>query len=460
MPLSFQPAAMDRRARVAAIALFVLVAAYCVFVEIRVAGSKKRRIDLDVNLHAAWAVRAGENPYTITNERGWHYNLPPLLAILLVPVAEQPPGAEQTGDAPLLLTLAIWNVVGLVALGASVHALASAAVPRFAAGTARWWAPRLIPIAACVPAIGITLNRGQVNLFLTALLIFSIAAALRGRKFIAGGWLAAAVCLKIIPAYLILHPLWMRDRRWLAGTVLGLIIGLGLIPALVFSPQRAGELYLDLARSVMLPGLNLGADGTRSEELIDLYASNSQSFQVLFHHLLYSKSAEIPGWLRLAHWLAGGSMTLLTLLTGRTKPSTPTRSIIRFGALAVLMVAISPASHDHYFCVNAILILGLVTARLEGNSPFANWSLAVVLTVYFAACALPMIPDLRVLRDLRSPLIGSLVLWLAGIATLRGGKRSLQFETSPDVPHGDGSVRTPGFGNPLQFRGLRKLRQP
>ena len=48
----------------------------------------RMKLDLDVNLRAACAVRAGESPYAVTNERGWHYNLPPLLAILLMPLAE------------------------------------------------------------------------------------------------------------------------------------------------------------------------------------------------------------------------------------------------------------------------------------------------------------------------------------------------------------------------------------
>src|SRR5579872_3392759 len=422
----------DRCAQAAAIALLALVVGFCAFVEIRVGTAQKRRIDLDVVLRAAWAVRTGENPYTVTNERGWHYNLPPLTAILLVPLAEPPPELGQTRTVPILVTLAIWNIVGHLALAASVHLLAWTAqrwspfpeVRNRLPGCWQWWAVRAVPVATSLPAIAITLNRGQVNLFLTALLCCSAAAVIRGQRLGAGVWLAGAICLKIIPAFLILYPLWKRDLRWLAGTALGLVIGLGVIPAIVFGPERAAEYFWDLSRSVLLPGLSLGGDGSRMTELIDLHASNSQSFQVLFSNLANlgkpPEHSQASTGLRLAHWLVGAALTLVTLRAGAQWPDSAIRTIIRFGALAMLMVAVSPASHDHYFCVNLLLISGLVTATIDSGGPrLGGRCLTLLLVVYIAACALPMIPELRVLRDIRLPLIGSLALWLAGILILR-----------------------------------------
>jgi len=424
---------LDRRATALALALIAVLIACCVFVEIRVAIAEKRRIDLDVVLRAAWAVKVGENPYSVTNERGWHYNLPPLMAILLVPLAECPPDQAPPGKIAILAALAFWNIAGLIALALGVHVLAWAveqgstdpAVRARPAGCWRWWVVRALPVAACFPAIGITLNRGQVNLFLASLLCAAAAAAIHSRRLMAGVWLAGAICVKIIPAYLILYPLWARDRRWLIGAILGLAVGLGVIPTMVFGPTRTADYYWDLTRSVMLPGLSLGGDQSRSTELIDLHASNSQSFQVLFDNLLHlGKPAEptpASSDLRLAHWLVGGMLTLVTLQAGRRWPETACRSVIRFGALAVLMVAVSPASHDHYFCVNLVLIVGLVSAAIDGKvKHLSGRGLALLLVAYATACALPMIPDLRILRDIRLPLLGSLALWLVGIQILLG----------------------------------------
>ena len=282
-------------------------------------------------------------------------------------------------------------------------------------------------MAACLPAIGLSLNRGQVNIPLLALLCAALAAAVRGRRFAAGLWLAGAVCVKIIPAYLLVYPLWTRDSRWLASSALGLVIGLGVIPAAVFGPARAAGYYGDLSRSVLQPGLNLGGDRSRANELIDMNATNSQSFQELFHNLLHNllhpelTEQQMPasGGVRLAHWLLSGALTLVTLRAGAGRADSAIRTVIRFGALAMLMVAVSPASHDHYFCVNLPLVMGLVAAAEAGGGtrPPGRW-LTLLLTGYVAASVLPMIPDLRILHDIRLPLLASLALWLAGILTL------------------------------------------
>jgi hypothetical protein len=94
--------------------------------------------------------------------------------------------------------------------------------------------------------------------------------------------------------------------------------------------------------------------------------------------------------------------------------------VIRFGALAVLMVALSPASHDHYFCMNLPLVVGLVEATARGRTGLRGRGLILLLVGYVGAGILPMIPELHFLRDVRLPLLGSLALWLAGALTLCG----------------------------------------
>jgi hypothetical protein len=97
------------------------------------------------------------------------------------------------------------------------------------------------------------------------------------------------------------------------------------------------------------------------------------------------------------------------------------------------MVPTSPASHDHYFCVNLILVLGLVAAVVRGEGRrLGGRGLALLLIGYVASCTLPMVPELRVLRDVRLPLLGSLALWLAGALVLCGQRRGA-VENTPFV---------------------------
>src|SRR4029077_16859452 len=81
----------------------------------------------------------------------------------------------------------------------------------------RWRVLRFVPFLVFLPVIGQTLVQGQVNLLVLALLCGMIAAVLRGRRFQSGLWLAAAICLKVIPAFLLIYLVWRRELRGLAG---------------------------------------------------------------------------------------------------------------------------------------------------------------------------------------------------------------------------------------------------
>src|SRR5262249_13819404 len=282
--------------------------------------------DLGCYLRAGYAVRTGgAHLYDYTDDNGWHYNYPPLFAVLMAPLADPPArdvslrGAGAVGllgapagagpylaasalaanptplepDAPpavpyvpYAVSVAVWYVVSLVCLALAVHLLAGALektsphpeVRALPAGCRRWWRLRTLPVLVCLPSIGHTLMRGQANLLLLALICGAIAALLRGRSLRAGLWLAGALCLKISAAYLLLVPLWRRDRRCLAGGLLGLVVGLGVVPAAALGPGGAAARYRELAEVLVGPALNLGGDRSRAKELIEVTATDSQSF--------------------------------------------------------------------------------------------------------------------------------------------------------------------------------------
>src|SRR5205085_5666932 len=112
----------------------------------------------------------------------------------LVPVADPPAGFDSAGTLPFALTVALWYLFGVACLVLAVHLLAGAleemsAVPALRdapRGGRRWWTLRVIPVLACLPPVGHTLMRGQVNLLLLLLLCGMAAALLRGRGFRAG----------------------------------------------------------------------------------------------------------------------------------------------------------------------------------------------------------------------------------------------------------------------------------
>jgi hypothetical protein len=197
--------------------LFLATVVFGVLVENKSAFLSRRMGDLGCYLRAAWAVRAGGDMYGVTEDNGWHYNYPPLYAILLTPLADPPANVDHTGFVPYAVSVAIIYGFNLLCLVAAVHILASAmekvsadplvrSVPR---GCRRWWALRVLPILVCLPPIGHTLMRGQTNLLLLALVCGLIAGLMRGRSLAAGMCLAGAICLKIYPGFLC-----SSGRRW------------------------------------------------------------------------------------------------------------------------------------------------------------------------------------------------------------------------------------------------------
>jgi hypothetical protein len=427
-----------------AVILVVGFVLFGVLVEFRAAFLQRRMGDLDVFMRTAWAVRSGQDIYTATDPNGFHYHYPPLLAILLVPLADPPTEADPTWAMPYPVTVALWYAVSVLCLGLAVHWLASsleqtspdAALRSLSRGCPRWWALRLVPIVACLPPIGHTLMRGQVNLLLLLLLCGMAAALLHGRRGQSGWWLAWAICLKVIPGFLLLVPLWRRDGRCLFACLLGLVLGIGVIPAVVFGPARTWTYYREWNDVLLRPGLGTGADQSRAKELINVTGTDSQSFQAILHNSLHPDPATRPPhpatWVRAVHWLVGLLMTALTLLAAWRQRGDGPGSVIAFGSLVLIMLLLSPVCHLHYFCLSLPLVMGLLAASWEGKAdPRLGKGMMLLLAVNVAANALPYFagPDARFVQLLRDDGLATgagVLLWLVGLIVLwQRGRRAL-----------------------------------
>jgi uncharacterized membrane protein len=109
--------------------------------------------------------------------------------------------------------------------------------------------------------------RGEVNLLLLALLCAWVVAMQRDRPLRAGAWLAAAICLKVIPVFLLLLPLWRRNAKVVVGCIVGLIAGMLVIPAAYFGVGRTAAYYREWNQVLVQPALVGGTDQSRAREL-------------------------------------------------------------------------------------------------------------------------------------------------------------------------------------------------
>ncbi len=377
--------------------------------------------DQDVFFRAGWAIRqGGAELYHITDHHGWHYHYPPLYAILMVPLADPPvwiPASQADFILPRTARIFLLYAFNLACLFAAASLLAGCmGQPRRRLHLLVW------PVVLCLPAIGLTLMRGQVDTLLLLLLAGFTAGLVHGRRATAGVCLAVAICIKIIPAFLVLVPLWRRDSRCLLGCAAGLFAGLWLVPAVVLGPGRTLELYRIQRQVFLEPALGMSQDRSRAGELLDAGANHSQSFQKVLHQTIYHGQEQMParpaGWVRAGHWLLVALLTALVLWRQR-RAVDDCRNVVGFVALmTVLMVLASPISHLHYFTLAVPLAL-FVGERVLGGEAGRLSLLALLLLP--AGYGVVMLPPLRPLRDLGLPMYVTLGLWAAGLQALRPG---------------------------------------
>ena len=384
--------------------------------------------DLDCYLRAAWAVRTRpDRIYDVMEDNGWHYNYPPAFAVLMTPLADPPFDADRSGMPPFAVSVGIFYAVSLLTILLAVHLLASAlerssadpAVRTQPRGCWRWWSLRVLPVLACLPPIAHTLMRGQANVFLLLLLCGAMAAVIHNRRRLAGACLAGTACLKIFPAYLILYPLWRRDWRAAAGWLLGLFVGLVLVPAVTRGPERTGALYEKLATVLIGPALHLSDDDSRAKELIEATATDSQSFLVVLHNTLHldhdrwHRTPDAAPAVRYAHFALAGLFTLLTLAAASRRRKEDGPGVALFlGALTLIMLVSSPVCHTHYFMLSLPLVMALL-ARMWDNAGEARLTPAVwlLLLTQIVGNTLPLIPTFEVLKDAGLALYTALGLW-------------------------------------------------
>ena len=201
------------------LALFAFIVWFGVETEIRSAFSATRMTDLGCYQRAAWAVRSGADIYEVQDDNFWHYTYTPFFAVAMTPLADAPAGYPRDGLLPYAVSVALWYVFGFLCACLAIHWVAKtieesspdASRRPLPFGCRRWWYNRVPALLVCLIPVGGTLQRGQVNLLVLVLIAGMFRDALRHRRFASGLWLAAAICVKVIPAFLILFPLARRD---------------------------------------------------------------------------------------------------------------------------------------------------------------------------------------------------------------------------------------------------------
>ena len=435
-------------------ALLLFAVGYGALVEVRGALIRTRHTDVGTYLSAAWSIRIGSDPYDARDRNRWHYTYPPLLAVLLDPLADAPPGMHRFGLLPYDVSVGIWYALSVGFMIVAADRLARVLVTALArqAPTAdhpatvpparwawRWWSLCFWPLLLCLPAICRSVIRGQVGPLWLLLTCLMIADVVERRPARAGLWLAAAICLKLIPAYLLLYPLWRRDGRMLAGGAVGLFLGLIAIPAMAMGPGEYAHAEAHYYDSYLRPALTGGRiDPVVEHEMVDPRTSDTNAFVACLMntgHLLFDteRSYTPPLFARLGHWVIGGTLTVLTLLAaGRRRSDDPLDEVLFLGLLTVVMLPLAPVCHPHYFMLMAPLLAGVLATYLGPRGlPHVSGGWVALLVAVPLSHVITAAPGFQSMRDV------GLVTWVA-VAVWAAAAYRLWGRTHPPATDGDG----------------------
>src|SRR5579862_4227407 len=407
-------------------------------VEIRANFLHRRMTDVEVYFRAAWSARTGHDVYEVTDSNHWHYLYPPTLAVLMAPFAEPPRGVERVAAIPYPVSVLLWYGISVLFVLLAIHwlakALEEAGNKSVEPGSRRWWGMRIVPLFFSIPVLAHALVRGQVGPLWLLLLCGMIAALIRRRHLRAGLWLAGMICLKLIPAFLLVYPILKRDWRCLAGCALGLVLFCAAIPAIGLGPNGMVRTYARYYDILLKPGLSGTVEPGRQREVIDIRFTDTQSFSAIYNNVthpdLYNRHkelpAEIPYAAQLGIKLFAGVMLLCTLLAiGWRKTRWAPGVALGIGALTLLMMPLSPVFHPHYMVLLAPALMGLQAAWVDFRR------ILILGWAHFAIFIVIAIPQWSVLRHFGLVLFETLAFW--GIVTAVSWKRQ-KFPMECDEP--------------------------
>ena len=449
------------------VALVGLIA-FGIILETRTALRRVPMTDLGVFSCASWAAWHGENIYDITDWHGWHYQYPPALAILFIPLSHplpQPVKALEPGEARtaantpwgqgiagksffglhrenlrFFVVVGIWYVVSVALAVLSVHALASilerrkmsAGPPIETNGRIRWWCLRVVGLLGCIVSIGTDLSRGQVDILMLGAISLALYLVCNGRQFSGGMVLAFPATVKLFPPLLLIYPFWRRQWFAAAGVIVGLVFFLLILPALTLGVPRTSEVYRNWFNVLAKPALGKGTDQSRAKELTGMNSTDNQSLLAFIHNWHFralpvkERPKEANPAERYITYAVGAVLVIGVLAAaGVAKKDEPRELLLTCGLLVGLALVISPIVHNYYYLLMLPTLIAMADAALayKLGEP-ANWRLLSMIIVFGVVDTLTRMPGIgRTLRDLGLPVLVLLCVLFTSAVLLVAGRR-------------------------------------
>jgi hypothetical protein len=312
----------------------------------------------------------------------FNYPNPPIMALLLYPLARLPAAAQELGmteKAASTFAALCWFYIK-----AGLTLLAFRWVFQIVEDPSRpfpLWAKCLTVLLALRPIMS-DLQHGNVNLFILFLVVAALAAYRRQHDLLAGIVLGLAIACKVTPALFVPYFVWKRSWKTLSGCAVGLMLFLwpGLVPACLMgwenNQKHLVSWYYDMVHPFVVEGKVTSEHHNQSlPGLVARLATRSPSFSTYVNNEYtpthYDNLLDLPP--EQARWLVKGCMGLFAVLilwVCRT-PTTPRfgwRLSAEFSMVLLGMLLFSERTWKHH-CVTLVLPFAVICYYLATTSP-------------------------------------------------------------------------------------------
>ena len=319
----------------------------------------------------------------------YNYPNPPVMAIVLYPMARMP--------SP-------WGALTWFYLKVGLTLIALRWVFRLVETPDRpfpLWARVVTVLLSLGPILG-DLHHGNVNLFLLFLVVAALAAFRRRRDALSGLLLGLAVACKLTPALFIPYFLWKRQWRVLAGCAAGLMLFLwpGFVPAAVLgwdaNQKQIAGWYREMVYPFVVEGKVTSEHNNQSlPGLVSRLATHSPAFTTYIKDEKTGQDVQTPieydNLLDLtpdqARWLVKGGMALFALVVvwrcrTPTRPRDGWRLSAEYSFILIGMLLFSERTWKHH-CVTLVLPFAVLCYLLATGPAVRRprWGLIASLAV-------------------------------------------------------------------------------
>lgn len=383
------------------------------------------QVDFAAYYLGARALQAGDNPYDpdvlarMAASAGigsyTPYIYPPLLAVLIRPLASLPYPAAST----------IWLAASIAALICSLVLLRSLVTISDRAFTAA------LAATLALPPVHHTLELGQINNFL---LVLIVGAAVSLRSSVGGALLGLAAAIKIFPAAIGSVFVFRRDTRAIAAAVAGGIVATAISVISPTSHRALAEWVHHIAPEITAERLitpnnqSIAAVSARlfSTHRFEGMALGDRGPQAITVRPLIDRPALAPIVSTSVSALIG-ALTIASLWLGS---GVPQRNLLalQFGAVMAALLMMLPVVWDHYYVLLLVPIAALAAGASRSAARLALIGVVLVLahrywrlTIYAGSAVF-----------VSAGLGGVAAIWAAVILQLMGPKRpSLRTVSEP-----------------------------